>query len=147
MNAQSVKYVLKNFPGTRYYPEFRLTTWHPQGTFDTVLANKIIAFIEREEYIQDAPFDRYTDLSGIVEIRIGIGSIIEIARRRRFVREPVKSALFGHDRATLEVAQSYERLMQDATMIQVRSFSDRNAAAEWLEVPETILEPAAVRQK
>ena len=132
MNAQSVEYVLKNFPGTRYYPEFRLTTWHPQGTFDTALANKVIAFI---------------DLSGIVEIRIGIGSIIEMARRRRFVREPVKSALFGQDRARLEVAQSYERLMQDATMIQVRSFSDRNAAAEWLEVPETILEPAAVRQK
>ena len=147
MNAQSVEYVLKNFPGTRYYPEFRLTTWHPQGTFDTALANKVIAFIEWEEYIQEAPFDRYTDLSGIVEIRIGIGSIIEMARRRRFVREPVKSALFGQDRARLEVAQSYERLMQDATMIQVRSFSDRNAAAEWLEVPETILEPAAVRQK
>ena len=146
MNAQSVEYVLKNFPGTRYYPEFRLTTWHPQGTFDTALANKVIAFIEWEEYIQEAPFDRYTDLSGIVEIRIGIGSIIEMARRRRFVREPVKSALFGHDRARLEVAQSYERLMQDATMIQVRSFSDRQAAAEWLDVPETILEPAAVRQ-
>ena len=146
MNAQSVEYVLKNFPGTRYYPEFRLTTWHPQGTFDTALANKVIAFIEWEEYIQEAPFDRYTDLSGIVEIRIGIGSIIEMARRRRFVREPVKSALFGQDRARLEVAQSYERLMQDATMIQVRSFSDRNAAAEWLDVPETILEPAAVRQ-
>jgi hypothetical protein len=147
MNEQSVEYVLKNFPGTRYYPEFRLTTWHPQGTFDAALANKVIAFIEWEEYIQDAPFDRYTDFSGIAEIRIGIGSIIEIARRRRFVREPVKSAFFGHDRARLEVAQSYERLMQDATMIQVRSFSDREAAAEWLEVPETILEPAAVRQK
>jgi hypothetical protein len=147
MNAQSVEYVLKNFPGTRYYPEFRLTTWHPQGTFDTAMANKVIAFIEWEEYIQDAPFDRYTDFSGIVEIRIGIGGIIEMARRRRFVREPVKSAFFGHDRARLEVAQSYERLMQDATMIQVRSFSDREAAAEWLEVLETILEPAAVRQK
>ncbi|MGC2712332.1 MAG: hypothetical protein WA366_03045 [Pseudolabrys sp.] len=47
-------------------------------------------------------------------------------------------------RVRLEVAQSYERLMDDATMIQVRSFSDRQAAAEWLEVPETILEPAAV---
>ena len=125
MNAQSVEYVLKNFPGTRYYPEFRLTTWHPQGTFDTALANKVTAFIEWEEYIQDAPFDRYTDLSGIVEIRIGIGSIIEMARRRRFVREPVKSALFGHDRATLEVAQSYERLMQDATMPRLNKISIR----------------------
>ena len=146
MNEQSVEYVLKNFPGTRYYPEFRLTTWHPQGTFDTALANKVIAFIEWEEYIQDAPFDRYTDFSGVAAIRIGVDSIIEIARRRRIVREPVKSALFGNDRARLEVAQSYERLMNDATMIQVRSFSDRKAAAAWLEVPQTILSPDAERQ-
>ncbi|MGB9157217.1 MAG: hypothetical protein WCB20_12055 [Chthoniobacterales bacterium] len=47
-------------------------------------------------------------------------------------------------RVRLEVAKSYERLMDDATMIQVRSFSDRKAAAEWLEVPETILSPAAI---
>jgi hypothetical protein len=112
------------------------------GVLDAALADKIITFIEWEEYIQDAPFDRYTDLSGIAEIRIGIGSMIEIARRRRFVREPVKSALFGHDRARLELAQTYERLMDDAGMIRVRSFSDRKAAAEWLEVPETILDPA-----
>src|SRR5690242_17342001 len=147
MNKASIEYVLKNFPGTRYYPNFKLTTWHPQGTFDAALADKILEFIEWEEYLQDAPFDRYTDLSGIAEIRIGIGSMIEIGRRRRFVREPVKSALFGHDRARLELALTYERLMDDATMIQVRSFSDRKAAAEWLEVPETILSPAAARQK
>jgi hypothetical protein len=144
MNELSVEYVLKNFPGTRYYPQFRLTTWHPQGVFDAVLANKIIAFLEWEEYIQETPFDRYADFSGIAEIRIGVQSIIEIARRRRIVREPVKSALFADDRAKLEVAQSYERLMDDSAMIQVRSFSDRREAAEWLEVPETILEPAVV---
>jgi hypothetical protein len=143
MNKASVEYVLKNFPGTRYYPKFKLTTWHPQGTFDAALANKILEFIEWEEYLQDAPFDRYTDLSGIAQIRIGIGSMIEIARRRRFVREPVKSAIFGHDRASLELAECYQRLMDDAAMLQVRSFNDRRAAAEWLEVSQTILEPAA----
>ena len=144
MNEASLEYVLKNFPGTRYYPKFKLTTWHPEGVLDAVLAGKVIEFIEWEEYIQEAPFDRYTDLSGIAEVRIAVDNIIELARRRRIVREPVKSALFGRDRTTLEVAQSYERLMGEATMIQVRSFSNRKAAAAWLEVPETILEPAAV---
>jgi len=141
MNETSVEFILKNFPGTRYYPNFKLTTWHPQGTFDAALANKIIEFMEWEEYLQQAPFDRYTDLSGIAEVRIGIDSVIEIARRRRFVREPVKSAIFGRDQASLELAQCYERLMDDAAMLQVRSFNDRNAAAKWLEVPETLLEP------
>jgi hypothetical protein len=147
MNEQSVEYALKNFPGTRYYPTLKLTTWHPQGAFNAALADKILAFIEWEEYIQDTPFDRYTDLSGLADIRIGIGSMIEIARRRRFVREPVKSAIFGHDSARLELAQCYERLMHDASMIRVRSFSDRKAAAEWLEVPEAILEPDVVSGK
>jgi hypothetical protein len=141
MSEEPVEYILKNFPGTRYYPLFKLTTWHPRGILDEALAEKLIAFIEWEEYIQDAPFDRYTDLSGITEIRFNIDHAIETARRRLFVREPVKSALFADNSATLEVAQMYERLMADAIMIQVRAFGDRKAAAEWLEVPPKILEP------
>ena len=144
MSEELVEYILKNFPGTRYYPRCKLTTWHPRGVLDPALAEKIIAFIEWEEYIQEAPFDRYTDLSGITEIRTSVEHIIEIARRRCFVREPVKSALFADNPANLEVAQIYERLMKDATMIEVRTFSDRKSAAEWLEVPLTILEPPAV---
>jgi len=143
MSGEPVEYILKNFPGTRYYPRFKLTTWHPRGILDEALAEKIVAFIEWEEYIQDAPFDRHTDLSGITEIRTSVEHIIETARRRCFVKEPVKSGFFADKPAILEVAQIYERLMKDAIMIQVRTFSDRKAAAEWLEVPPKILEPPA----
>ena len=143
MSEEPVEYILKGFPGTRYYPRFKLSTWHPRGILDEALGEKIIAFIQWEEYIQDAPFDRYTDLSSVTEIRARVEHIIETARRRCFVAEPVKSALFGDKPAILEVAQIYERLMQDAIMIQVRTFSDRKAAAEWLEVPPEILEPPA----
>ena len=130
----------EDFPGTCYYSRFRLTTWHPEGILGEALAEKITAFIEWEEYIQDAPFDRYTDLSSITEVRTTIEHVIETARRRRFVREPVKSAFFADNPPTLEVAQMYERLMKDAIMIQVRVFSDREAAAGWLGVPPNILE-------
>jgi hypothetical protein len=143
MSEEPVEYILKNFPGTRYYPRFKLTTWHPRGILDEALGEKIVAFIQWEEYIQEAPFDRYTDLSGVTEIRTTVEHVIEIARRRRFVPEPVKSALFADKPANLEVAQSYERLMKDAIMIQVRTFSDRNRAGEWLGVPPKILEPPA----
>jgi hypothetical protein len=143
MSDEPVEYIPKGFPGTRYYPRFKLLTWHPQGTLDEVLSDKIIAFIESEEQIQDAPFDRYTDFSGIAEVRVSFEYILKTARHRSVVRQPVKSALFGDKPATLEVAQAYERLMHDAAMIRVRSFSDRKAAGEWLEVPPTILEPSA----
>ena len=143
MSEELLEYILKSFPGTRYYPRFKLTTWHPRGVLDAALADKIITFIEWEEYIQEAPFDRYTDLCGITKIRTSVEHIIEIARRRCFVREPVKSALLADNPANLEVAQIYERLMKDAIMIEVRTFSDRKAAGEWLEVPPEILEPPA----
>jgi hypothetical protein len=141
MSEESIEVILKDFPDTRYFPKFKLTTWHPKGVFDEPFADKLIAFIEWEEYIQQAPWDRYADLSGVTEIRISLDHIIHTARRRRFVREPVKSALFADRLEGLELVRSYERLMEGAVMIQVLSFDNREAAAEWLEVPSSILLP------
>jgi hypothetical protein len=143
MSEESMEFILKDFPGTRYFPKFKLTAWHPKGVFDEPFADRLVAFIEWEEYIQQAPWDRYADLSGVTDFRISLHHIIEIARRRGFVREPVKSALFADQRAGLELIRSYERLMEDAVMITVRAFDTREAAAEWLEVPPSILLPPA----
>jgi len=112
LREEPIEFVLKDFPGTRYYPKFRLTTWHPTGILDEALAEKVIEFVEREEYIQEAPFHRYLDLSGFTEIRIRPKHIIEIARRRRIVRQPVKSAFFADNAIGLAIAQVYERLME-----------------------------------
>lgn len=141
MSEDSIEFILKDFPGTRYFPKYKLTTWHPRGVVDETFADKLLAFIEWEEYIQKAPWDRYADLSGVTEIRISLDHVIRTARRRRFVREPVKSALFAERRDGLELLRSYERLMEGAAMIQVLSFDNREAAAEWLEVPSSILMP------
>ena len=140
MSEEPVEYVLKDFPGARYYPRYKLTTWHPLGILDEARWDKVIAFIESEEDIQDAPFDRYTDLSGITKVKVTTEYILETARHRSSIRQPVKSAVFGNSPPTLEVARLYEGFMYDAVMIRVRAFSDRKAAAEWLEVPSTILE-------
>ena len=144
MSEEAIEFILKDFPGTRFFPQYKLTTWHPKGVFDEPFADKLVAFIEWEEYIQEAPWDRYADLSGVTEIRISLDHLIRTARRRRFVREPVKSAFFADRRDCLELARSYERLMEGAVMLQVLSFDNREAAAEWLEVPPSILlSPAA----
>ena len=112
LREEPIEFVLKDFPGTRYYPKFRLTTWHPTGILDEALAEKVIEFVEREEYIQEAPFHRYLDLSGFTEIRIRPKHIIEIARRRGIVRQAVKSAFFADNPIGLAIAQVYERLME-----------------------------------
>jgi len=111
------------------------------GILDKALAEKVIEFIEWEEYLQDAPFDRYIELSGFTEIRTRSNHIIDIARRRQIVRQPVKSAFFADNAIGLAIAQVYQRLMEDATMITVRAFNNPDFAAEWLEVPVQILFP------
>jgi hypothetical protein len=102
-------------------------------------ADQVIEFIEMEERIQEAPFDRYADLSGLTQIRIGIDHIIHTARRRRKVKQPAKSALLADNAMIFGVAHSYELLMADA-MIEVRAFKECAAAAQWLEVPLKTLE-------
>jgi hypothetical protein len=139
VREKAPEFIRKAFPRTWYYPRWRLLTWFPRGVLNEAFADQVIAFIEIEESIQEAPFDRYTDLSGLTQIRIGIDHIIHTARRRRSVRQPVKTALFADNPMSFSVAHSYELLMYDA-MIEVRAFKERKSAATWLEVPLKTLE-------
>ncbi len=133
------EFIRKAFPRTWFHPRWHLLTWHPRGVLNEAFADQVIEFIEMEERIQEAPFDRYADLSGLTHIRIGIDHTIHTARRRRKVKQPVKSALFADNPMSFGVAHSYELLMYDA-MIEVRVFKERSAAAQWLEVPLKTLE-------
>ena len=132
-------FIRKAFPRARYHPRWRLLTWYPLGVLNEAFADQVIEFIQMEERIQEAPFDRYADLSGLTHIRIGIDRIIHTARRRRKVKQLVKSALFADNPLGFSVAHSYELLMCDA-MIEVRAFKEPVAAAAWLEVPLRTLE-------
>jgi butyrate kinase len=120
-------------------------TWHPVGIFDAALADSVREFVEHEEYIQDAPFNRYTDLSGITEVQINLERLSETASRRRGVLQPVQSAIFADKRHCLVIAQIYESLMEHAVAITVRVFRERELAAQWLGVPDAILCPPATR--
>jgi hypothetical protein len=122
-------FIRKCFLRTWYHPRWKLLTWYPRGVLNEAFADQMIAFIEMEESIQEAPFDRYTDLSGLTQIRIGIDHIIHTARRRRTVKQPVKTALFADNPMSFSVAHSYELLMYGA-MIEVRAFNKRTSAAE-----------------
>ena len=133
------EFIRKDFPRTWYHAKWRLLTWYPRGVLNEPFADQVIKFVEMEERIQEAPFDRYLDLSGLTYIRIGIDHIIHTARRRRTVKQPVKTALFADNPMSFGVAHSYELLMCDA-MIEVRAFKERTAAAQWLEVPPKTLE-------
>jgi hypothetical protein len=140
MESKPLRTLLKVFPGSRYYAAARLFTWHPQGVLDDALADEIVGVIESEEFFQDSPFNRYTDLSGLTSIRLKVGHIFQIAEHRREASHPAKSAFFADTIVGFGIARMYESLMERAA-IQVRAFRDRAAAAEWLEVDLKILHP------
>ena len=133
------EFIRKAFPRTWFHPRWHLLTWYPRGVLNEAFADQVMEFIEMEESIQEAPFDRYADLSGLTHIRIGIDHLIHTARRRRKVKQPAKSALFADNPMIFSVAHSYELLMYHA-MIEVRAFNEHTAAAHWLEVPLKTLE-------
>jgi hypothetical protein len=145
MSEEVIKSVLKDFPGALYYPKHRLMTWHPIGIFDAALADEVRQFIEWEEHVQDAKFDRYIDLSGVTQVRISLQRLSEIARRRRRVLQRVSSAIFSDKKSSFIIAQTYESLMEEAVAITVRAFRERELAAQWLGVPAAILRSPAKR--
>jgi hypothetical protein len=140
MKSKPLAIVLKTFDHTRFHPGCRLFTWHPRGEFNDARADEIVGVIESEELFHEAPFYRYTDLSQLTNIRLKIGHVFQIAERRREVCLPVKSAIFADTTVGLGIARMYESLMEGAP-IQVRAFTERTAAAQWLSVPVDILQP------
>jgi hypothetical protein len=131
--------IRKAFPRTWYYPEWKLLVWFPIGVLNEAFVDQLIAFVEMEEQIQDAPFDRYADFSGLTDVRARLEHTFESARRRRQVKQPVRTAIFAEKQKMFETARIYEHLM-DGAMIEVRAFRTRAEAASFLEVRDVALE-------
>jgi hypothetical protein len=55
-----------------------------------------------------------------------VGHVFDVAKDRRGISEPVKSAFFSDAIVALGIAPMYEALMEEAT-IQVRAFGERAA--------------------
>ena len=130
----------EQFPYAHFHPEWQLVTWHPTGVLDNARADRAVEFLKSEEQIEGASFHRFTDMTGYSRIQISLDHIVRLARRRKesYKGPPVRSALYALRLITLSVARMYQELMEGAR-IQVCTFRDRGAAAEWLGVPESVL--------
>jgi hypothetical protein len=142
MIPTSPEAILEAVPNTRFFALPPLITFHPTGVFDDDFADFILEFLETEERTADSPFDRYTDLDGLSEIRLKIAHFFANAERRRtgYQGEPVKSAIFSERVVGYGMARMYEALM-DGAAIHVRAFRSRQDAADWLDVPLEFLLP------
>jgi hypothetical protein len=137
LTAESITEV---FPHARFHPEWQLVTWFPSGDLDNAGADRVVEFLESEEQLEGASFHRFTDMTGFSRIKISLDHVVRLARRRKqfYKGPPVRSALYTVRLLTLSVARMYQELMEGAR-IQVCTFRERAAAADWLGVPESVL--------
>ena len=131
----------EHFPHARFHADWRLVTWFPEGVVDNEQADRVVEFLESQEKIEGHSFHRFTDMTGFTGMQIGLDHVVRIARRRRrYAGPPVKSAFYARRLISLSIARMYEELME-GSQIEVCTFRDRTAAAEWLGVPVKVLEP------
>jgi hypothetical protein len=129
------------FPRARFYPDWRLLTLHPTGILDETEADRVMEFVELREKIDGQPFHRYTDLTGLTQIKTGLGHVVRMARQRRSYSGPrVKSAFHAVRITGLTIAHMYAEILQ-GSRIHACVFRNKNEAAEWLGVPKSVLLP------
>jgi hypothetical protein len=122
-------------------PGDALLICRPKGILDAPTAQKIVEFIELKEVESETGFNRFCDLTHL-NTHLSPREVLRLAvRRQRFNPNNihVKSALFATDQAGLEIAGMYERLL-NSPRIEVRVWSDIEAAANWLGVQRERLE-------
>jgi hypothetical protein len=108
----------------------------PKGILDAEAAEKIVEFIEIKEDQGETGFNRFCDLTRLDSINLSFAEVLQLAKRRRLFNPDdfqVKSAFFAAHPLAFGIARMYELLL-NSRRIEVRVFSEMEAAAEWLGV-------------
>jgi hypothetical protein len=117
-------------------PREALLVGRPKGILDVLTAERIVEFVEIKELESETGFNRFCDLTNLLEIHLSSAEVLQLAVRRRTFNPNdihVKSAFFATDEAGLALARTFERLL-NSPRIEVRVWSNLQAAADWLGV-------------
>jgi hypothetical protein len=117
-------------------PREALLIGRPKGILDAPTAERIVEFVEIKELESETGFNRFCDLTRVLEIHLSPGEVQQLAARRRAFNPndiQVKSAFFATEEAGLAIARTFERLL-NSPRIEVRVWSNLQAAADWLGV-------------
>jgi hypothetical protein len=128
---------------------YRLAIFRPVGLFGAEHLGQVLNFLIPLETSNQEPFNRLLDLTLVTEIRISGPAIYEFARARREATAhlpPFRTAIIATDPSAEEVALLYATLMQ-GSKIQVGIFRDTSSAADWVCVPESVIQSDMAKQK
>jgi hypothetical protein len=123
-------------------PREALLVGRPKGILDVPTAERIIEFVEIKELQSETGFNRFCDLSNLLDIHLSHEELLLLAVRRRVFNPNdihVKSAFFAFNETGLGIAREFARLL-NSPRIEVRVWSNLQAAADWLGVERKLLE-------
>ena len=130
-------------PEIEFHEDIRLLIYRPRGLIDQAALQEVINILEELEAKLEEPFNRFLDTLQADEVELNFKYVIQVSLCRRLAysgRPPVKSAILATDSTMIHYARLHAVLTQDSP-INVRVFSDRGEAAEWLGVPIETLAP------
>jgi len=117
-----------------------LFIWRPHGVLSEALVNNIIGFVREQEETLGRSFNRFADLSALDAVDLNFNYVFHIAlyRRLSYAGGKVKSAFYVSS-SDAEHYSKLHALLTDHSPLQVSIFTDRAAAAKWLDVPSELL--------
>ena len=121
--------------------ELSLILWKPRGVLDEDVVSEVVTFTETAERRASKPFNRFADLSALDAVDLNFKFVFHVALGRRLSAAPkpaVKSAFYVTSAATEHYIKLHA-MLTDYSPLDVSLFTDRAAAAEWLDVPEEAL--------
>jgi len=132
--------IVPGAPHLRYDPAHCLIAWQPHRVLDDRLMRRIASWI-LSAHALSLPLNRFVDLSRLTDISIHLRhgfSVRSESSANNGAIARIKCALFCDKPVGFAIARFYETFAKNS-LIEVRAFCERAAAAEWLKVPASIL--------
>lgn len=128
----------------QYRKEERLFIWRPRGVINEAAVTRVIGVLGSLEAEAGEGFNRFTDTLAADTIDLNFRFIFHVSlfRRLSYRGPPVKSALLVAKTNRARYSQMHALLTQ-GSLLKVRIFREREAAAKWLGVPDEWLEPGS----
>src|SRR5215469_10528551 len=129
-------------PELEFQEDIRLLIYRPRGLVNEAALNKTLGALEDLEAKLQEPFNRFSDTLAADEVELNFKYVIQFSLCRRLSyagHPPVKSAIIARDSTMIHYARLHALLTQGSP-INVRVFTNRQEAADWLGVPIERLE-------
>ena len=120
-----------------FHEDIHLLIYRPHGVIDEAAVKRIVDVLEDLEEKLQKPFNRFFDTLAADEVELNFNYVIQVSLCRRLSyagHPPVKSAILATDATMIHYAKLHGVLTQGSP-INVRVFTDRQEAADWLSVP------------